>query len=495
MTLARRVGIGFGLILALGAVGMMCQRVGARGRFAVSYSTYGAGPQGARALSALIGEQGLAVGRWSEDLAGLPADATLVALGGCESRMARQVSRYERDSLESWLEAGGVLIVAGAHEYLWEDLGITMVQKRADCDPIVSIVGELVRAERDGPAPSRDDGGPGDDLGAEGGDQDPNDDKPNDEDPYDYGDPYDDLGQAFEDDPLGTLAEVAEEDALPKAEWATATHSTLAGLGGIDMRQPARLAIHEGQDHEVLLSLPEGPAAVVVPHGRGRIIALASASMLQNRELDSADGGVLFVRLLRAYGGRGTVLFDEYHLGTGERRSFMRYVRQLGGTAFVLQLILVALLLLWRRGARFGAPHQPPTAPPPGTASYVGGIGALYGKSKDAAGALAIMARRALLRVAQHHHLPPQESEQMARELEARSQNRAAKTVRSLAWMATQPSPANLLTSARQIDELVALATTEVPTESRNDRDAIPPRGAGSAGSRRAGPSPPSGPR
>ena len=42
----------------------------------------------------------------------------LVALGDCESGMARPLSRYEQQELARWVERGGVLLVAGARHYL-----------------------------------------------------------------------------------------------------------------------------------------------------------------------------------------------------------------------------------------------------------------------------------------------------------------------------------------------------------------------------------------
>ena len=95
-----------------------------------------------------------------------------------------------------------------------------------------------------------------------------------------------------------------------------------------------------------------GSAPVRIEIGRGSLIVLASASMFVNADLQSQGGGVLFARIVHDVAPRGPILFDEYHLGVGQRRSMMRYLRQIGGTAIVVQLLLLVAIFIWRSGAR-----------------------------------------------------------------------------------------------------------------------------------------------
>ena len=113
-----RVAALIALVATLLAGGLMCSRVGARGRYVTPYSTYGAGKHGARAVFDLTRSLGYRSERWVEDLARLPEGAVLVALGGCRAEMRRSLSLYERTSLLEWVERGGTLIVAGAAAYL-----------------------------------------------------------------------------------------------------------------------------------------------------------------------------------------------------------------------------------------------------------------------------------------------------------------------------------------------------------------------------------------
>lgn len=434
--------VGLGL-LALGVFGLMCQRVAARGRYAVAYSSYGAGPTGAQALYLLAGEIGARPVRWSQDLGHLPRRAMLVALGGCDNLMARPVSRFEREALAQWVDRGGVLVVAGAQDYLWKDIGVRLERPIESCLSDTGLVGMLVRSEREAEREQ---------------------DEPPQRDPGQTGDPdgLDGLPQALRDDPSGTLDELTEEEPLPAPVWAT-PGALFSGMGAVPLRQPATVEVTQGVDAVSLLALPGGPAAVMVRRGEGAVVAIASASPFQNREVGNSDGGVIFARLVRELAPRGPVIFDEYHLGVGERRSFSQYVGELGGGALALQLLVVVLFVLWRWATRFGAPLVAPPAPPEGTASYVAAFGTLYAKSKDAKGAIGLLARHALQRVAEHHHVQSASSDALAEILEQSSRSAQAAAVRQLGAIALDPTihKKDLVARARTIDALTAQAVRD----------------------------------
>jgi hypothetical protein len=388
--------------------GFVCQRVAERGRFASEYSSYGAGPKGTRGLYLLSEALGARPTRWVEDLAALPTGGMLVALGACKG-MARKLSRYEQQELTRWVEAGGVLLVAGARHYLPKTLGVTF-EPSPDCPQLLDLLGGQSAEKED----------------AEGG-----------SDAENAEDDQEALPAATPDSGSLATAAVGDEDMV----WTSPADELLAGLPPIAMRNPGRLVIDEDANApRVLLSFPDAPtmpessvqreAAVVIERGRGKVVVLASASMLQNRELAAGEGGVLFARLLAAYAPKGPLLFDEYHLGVGERRSMTRYLRNVGATPFVLQLLLAALVWLWRSGARFGAIRRPPPPVPAGTASFVSALGGLFARAADPQGTVRILEHQALAQVAARHHLPPSTSSQrIARALEARGLKRAAAAV------------------------------------------------------------------
>jgi hypothetical protein len=340
----------------------------------------------------------------------------LVALGGCDSAMARPVSRYERQELVRWVRAGGVLVVAGARDYLPQAFGVQFKYEarcKTQWPSLLESGARAPNAPADEPNPFAADAGTADEA-ASGGHAD-----------------------------AGPVAHAggSAAAALPPGDttWAVPMAAALRGLSVIPFRDAGELVLRPELEPEVLLGDPrrdaEGheadlePLALTLKHGLGRVIVLASASMLQNAELATSDGGELFVRLLRSYAPGMPVVFDEYHLGIGERRSLMRYLRQMGAAPLVLQLLIVVAVVLWRAGARFGAVQPPAPAAPPQSASFVIALGQLYERSADARGAIELIARDAWARIAAHHHVEVAPPARLVEALRARGANVAAEAV------------------------------------------------------------------
>ncbi|HEX7481206.1 MAG TPA: hypothetical protein VF331_25620 [Polyangiales bacterium] len=400
------------VLTGLSVAAFVVGRVAERGRFTGAYSSYGGGPRGARALYLLAEHLQAHPARWSQDLANLPSRGMLVALGGCDSEMARKLSRYERLELLRWVKAGGVLLVAGARAYLPDELGVGF-DSDPGCKPRFGFGGSET---------------PDDDSHAAREPQAPSHATPARPPPLDAGTSASDastLGDAAADGgklvALSLAAPKSAAQTKPQSKndtrqhWAIPMAKPVLGMSIVAFRRPGRLHVDAGVPHEVLMGVASAdeaatdpnlePLVVSVARGRGRIIVLASASMFQNRDLLPSQGGALFARLLRSYASTGPVLFDEYHLGVGERRSLMRYLRQAGAMPIALRCLLIAGLLLWRAGARFGAVRQPLPAAPRGSASFVAAMGRLYQSAGDPAGAIDTIARQALARIAAHHHL------------------------------------------------------------------------------------------
>jgi len=421
----------FRLFLLAGAALLVLTlvRVAERGRFARPYSTYGSGAGGARALFLLLGELGYPLARWSQDLARLPPNATLIALGSCQSPAARPLSRYERTELVSFIERGGVLLVAGARNYLPSELGVRF-EDDADCDS-ASERAEEAEAEPEAAPPARD-------AGADAG------------------------------VPPAPLQPIRAD-----AVWAVPLARSLEGLPIVHFDKPGELHVEEFTLAEPLLGAPAAAGeqsedmtalAITFRRGLGRVIVLSSASMLQNAELDGSEGATLFTRLLRSYANPGLLIFDEYHLGLGERRSLMQYLRNAGAMPLIAQLLFAVGCLLWRRGARLGTPQPARSvAGPLGTISFVTALGALYRRVGDRGAAIRLIARAALLRVAQHHALGTLKASALEGELTRRGASRAAAAVKDIARMggsastSTEPLPAIV----RRIDAAVDSALAE----------------------------------
>lgn len=434
----RRIALGALVVLGFGAAGLVCQRVGARGRYVSSFSTYGGGPEGTRGLYLLAESLGARPARWAEDLGRLPERGMLVALGSCDQLMRRGLGRVERENLRAWVERGGVLVVAGVPDYLTkESLGIALRGSDALCRPSHGLIGMLARAEKR----------------AERGE--PEDDEPE----------LEDLPDALAADPVGTYEAVTAEDEEPEARLAAAVGAPLVGIEPVGMRRALEIQLEDGVEAETLLALdgPNGrPVGVRVAIGEGAVLALSSASAFTNREL-AAGGGVLFARLVRAHAPEGPVLFDEYHLGVGQQRSMMRYLRQVGATAVIVQVLLLVAFALWRLGARFGGTRGELPPEPGGTASYVDSVAQLYRSSGDSGGAARVVVRRALGRIAAHHHLSTNDPGRMIELLTERSRHEAAEAVLALEKLLTSDGGRGLARLIADVDELVTKGTLDIP--------------------------------
>ncbi|UJR81635.1 DUF4350 domain-containing protein [Sandaracinus amylolyticus] len=423
----RRIGVALAIVIGLGASGLVCARVADRGRWALSYSTHGAGPDGARGLYLFAHERGVPVRRWSEDLGALPDGGMLVALGGCDHFGARAVSRPERERLVRWIEAGGTLVVAGANDYLPRELGVALSGPSGEaCLGRTGAFGMIVRAwER----------------------------ASEDEDDEEVRDVTGRIAR----DPGRAADELAPEDAPPPIVSARAVGGSLLGMPSVGLRRAASVHVDDPASATVLLRIEERIAGVALSRGRGTVIALASASALQNRDLASTGGAALFARLLASH--EGPVYFDEYHLGVGAPRSFMRWVAEIGMMPLALQLLVVVLFFLWRASARFGGTRRDVEPSPATTASLVGAVGNLFAKSEDASGALALIARHALTRIAAHHRLEGVPHERLEGELARRKRHDAADAVRRI--MSKHGGTIDLARRTREIDAEVARATRE----------------------------------
>jgi hypothetical protein len=179
---------------------------------------------------------------------------------------------------------------------------------------------------------------------------------------------------------------------------------------------------------------------------------------LQNGELENSEGAALFLRLVRHYANPKLLMFDEYHLGLGERRSLMQYLRESGAMPVLCQLLLIAFVVLRRLGARMGEPlpasSKPALRRP--TETFVTALGNLYARVDDRGAALRLIARAALSRISKHYALGPLQAYDLASELERRGAPVAAAAVQSVVAAANAPDAIEV--SVQRIDAALASA-------------------------------------
>ena len=292
MKRARLVLLGILGLLASLVLVYASARVAERGRFAAPYSTFGAGPDGTRALLLLTRALGREARPFTRELSHLPR-GTLVVVAGCKTSLLRKVARPEREALSSWVEAGGLLIVAGVADLLPETAGLLTADER--------------------PCP-----------------------------------------EAAPDDPLGWLWQPPAAPArrlVPAELDALAAGPPLAHLLSFKVHGALPLRVAHDAEATELLSSVAGPLALTAPLGRGRVVLLGIPDALTNHEV-SDGGGLVFARLLNAFAPPGPVLFDEYHLGMGERRSVIGYLRDAGYAPLLLQGLLGVVLLMFAGSTR-----------------------------------------------------------------------------------------------------------------------------------------------
>lgn len=452
--LARAI-IALVVLLGLGVSGVMCARVADRGRYATAYSTYSAGPLGTRAIHDLVRSHGHPTQRWVEDLEGLPERGVLVALGGCLATQRRPLSRYEQETLLAWVRRGGTLMVFGAERYLPDDFPAHLARLAGECE--AESIQELMDELTSGAEPTEAVDPPSDGESV---------------------DPVADVEVERASEQVELLpfrATYGDEDPV---YFARTDDGPLAGLEGIPMEQPARVALAQGKTPVVLANFGERASAIQLSEGEGAIVLVASASMMLNQSVLEQRGGVLMMRLLAAYARPGAaVVFDEYHLGTGSARSLVRYLRQVGVGVVLLQLLVLLAFWVLRSGRRLGELEEPPHDPPGGTVSYVAATSALYSRCADRGGIARVLLVRALERIATHHRVRAREPQQVVDQLREMRREDAAQACSELLQLFSEhvDTEKALIALAARVDTLVLRANADRSSEPLRPREAREP--------------------
>lgn len=157
---------------------------------------------------------------------------------------------------------------------------------------------------------------------------------------------------------------------------ALAPHRLFVGLslsaagGSVASALPEALAVAGSRAEDEAGALRA--AALSVPRGRGEVLVLAGADLLENFRLAEGDNLALWSRVA----ARGPVAFDERFR---EPRAGPAPPSARGLAALVGQALAAALCLFWAVGRRLGAVRPPPPAGTSRTAAdYVASLAALY---------------------------------------------------------------------------------------------------------------------
>jgi hypothetical protein len=163
--------------------------------------------------------------------------------------------------------------------------------------------------------------------------------------------------------------------------------------------------------------------ATVAPLGRGRIVALADASPLQNRLLATADNAGFG---LAAAGDGRNVVFAEGAHGYGEASGLGAVPGR--WQAALIGLTLAALLGVVAAGRRLGPPEDASRPLPPARREYVDAVAVSLARTNRPAEALGPLQAAARARLARRAGLPPTASEPQLRAAAARLEWSAPET-------------------------------------------------------------------
>lgn len=166
-----------------------------------------------------------------------------------------------------------------------------------------------------------------------------------------------------------------------------------------------------------------GAVAMVIPVGRGRLIAVADSTLFSNASLPHSENALFLANILAHYsrpGGR--VLFDEYHHGDVDGGTGDTVWTTLGRPLqlALIQLGLAAAALLVLLSGRFGPPVPLGRQAARTSSDYVLSLANLYRRAEAAPTALETLYRQFLRDVCGRLGLPPDVSLERLAEVAAR---------------------------------------------------------------------------
>lgn len=145
----------------------------------------------------------------------------------------------------------------------------------------------------------------------------------------------------------------------------------------------------EGHDE---LSAPRGlplwwlddrPGAVLVRHGKGRVLVIADPALFARRGLVRADNSVLLYNILRRHAHKEAddvrrVYFDEYHHGIRAGGGFWAYLNYHAQHWTLLPVLLAVAVAIWSMAIRLGPAVSPPPVQQTDAVDYASALARIY---------------------------------------------------------------------------------------------------------------------
>jgi hypothetical protein len=199
-----------------------------------------------------------------------------------------------------------------------------------------------------------------------------------------------------------------EDDVLHARPGAVGEYT--ARVDGIGLESPATIG---GRGMVPLWLVGGRPAAVLVRHGKGRVLVAADPSLLTHRGLLREDNVVFLYNLAALDAEDGRVYFDEYHHGIRSGGGYWNYLRYHHQHWVVVDLVLLACLALWAVGRRLGPAVPMPAPRRADGVDYAHSVARIYQKSDVRPLAAGVLARHFLDTLTRHlrlrRHAEPRE--------------------------------------------------------------------------------------
>lgn len=219
-------------------------------------------------------------------------------------------------------------------------------------------------------------------------------------------------GSSGANDTFGDAIDIIAESASPSGATEFAplqptpdTESVLSLHSAAD----ARLKRQSG-DGLALFGDRAGPLALLVPVGRGRLVAIADAGFASNANLPRAENAAFLANVLaRAARPGATVLFDEYHHGDAELAAGTTIWSAMGRPLqlALIQIGLAGIVLIAVLAVRFGTPVPLSRGLTRTSTEYVTSLAGLYRRARASTAALETLYRQFLRDLAARLSLAP----------------------------------------------------------------------------------------
>jgi hypothetical protein len=163
------------------------------------------------------------------------------------------------------------------------------------------------------------------------------------------------------------VAPLVSEPGVEDVGGTTVSVTFAKGLleGAKTLRLSADSMVNALDDHAVPVTSDR--ALWWMRRGEGEVWLGAGPDLAENARLELADNAIFWGHLAK----RGTIVFDEFH------HHQSRAALPVNLVATVLQLLFLALLFLWARGARLGPPRDDPPRWQRSSLEYVTAMAAL----------------------------------------------------------------------------------------------------------------------